>query len=1067
MPHRTLTLAASVLVFAAGSAASASDLQVSKSGTVSYHGQVVRSSSRAISRDRLVHVPNSSKLVATWDESGPTGIEHFYAISPTGEAFANAFPTSYDVRLVYASFDPLAGEPVVPEPWRAGPGSRAYMVQFIVPPQDEFRRDIASMGGAVRTFLTDHTHVVDMDAKTAASVARLPYVRWVGPYHPAYKMSRDVRAELLSAAPDAAAKRYSIECFSRGDAAQQAVAGEVTRLGGIVEVTTPGQYRLEATLTPAQVLAIARMNEVNFIDPWGGPGGTDMNVVRQLVGAVPTLSNAGYTGQGVRGEVFDTEVRTTHQAFQTPPVLLHGGSAGDVANLHGSACYGINFANWPANPNYNGLVTNAAQGMYCYYPLSTQFGGTTTRLTFNTEATNPAGAFKSCYQTSSVGSAQITDYSTISAETDDYLFLVDYLSCQSQSNTGNMTSRPQAWAKNIVSVGGIAWQGTLSRADDAWTSASFGPAADGRQKPDLANCYDNIPSTFGGGDASTTVFNGTSGATPITAGCFGLLSQMWHEGVWSGFGGGASVFSDRPRSTTAKAMMINTAYRYPLTQGGLVRAKQGWGMPALDALYNIRAKTVIVNEPTPLLQNETATYHFNVGAGEPQVAFTMVYPDPKGNPAAAQTRINDLTLRVTDPNGVQYWGNVGLNLSNVSAPGGVPNTVDTVENVFVANPAAGDWTAEVMATSIVQDGYLPTAAVNDAVFSLVATGVAPGIAPPLNIQVVSGLPDLIAPGTPTDITVRVIPGSQNLVPGTQKMFYRVTGAGPFTQQIMLPLTGNDYRATLPALSCGNTAQYYFSAQGDQGAIVTRPQAAPASYFSAPVGTVGNATLMDVDFDTAIPAGWSATGLWQVTGQCPPPGTPCAGTQAAYYGVTTGSQCTYDTGVTNSGLLTAPPLVLPSVPAGGAITLSFCYALQTENLTGWDKAEVLVNGAPVATMAEAASWTSASINLSTFTGQTVTLAFRFDTGDGAFNTFRGWHIDRVRVTATTSSCTDPCYANCDGSTTTPRLTANDFQCFLNRFAAGESYANCDGSTATPALTANDFQCFMNKYAAGCS
>src|SRR5204863_1848656 len=49
----------------------------------------------------------------------------------------------------------------------------------------------------------------------------------------------------------------------------------------------------------------------------------------------------------------------------------------------------------------------------------------------------------------------------------------------------------------------------------------------------------------------------------------------------------------------------------------------------------------------------------------------------------------------------------------------------------------------------------------------------------------------------------------------------------------------------------------------------------------------------------------------------------------------------------------------------------------------------------------------------------------------------------------------CYANCDGSTTAPVLTANDFQCFLNAFASGQSYANCDGSTINPVLTANDF------------
>lgn len=61
---------------------------------------------------------------------------------------------------------------------------------------------------------------------------------------------------------------------------------------------------------------------------------------------------------------------------------------------------------------------------------------------------------------------------------------------------------------------------------------------------------------------------------------------------------------------------------------------------------------------------------------------------------------------------------------------------------------------------------------------------------------------------------------------------------------------------------------------------------------------------------------------------------------------------------------------------------------------------------------------------------------------------------------------PCYANCDGTTNTPRLSANDFSCFLNAFAAGESYANCDGSTASPTLTANDFSCFLNKFADGC-
>ncbi len=58
-------------------------------------------------------------------------------------------------------------------------------------------------------------------------------------------------------------------------------------------------------------------------------------------------------------------------------------------------------------------------------------------------------------------------------------------------------------------------------------------------------------------------------------------------------------------------------------------------------------------------------------------------------------------------------------------------------------------------------------------------------------------------------------------------------------------------------------------------------------------------------------------------------------------------------------------------------------------------------------------------------------------------------------------TPQCYANCDGSTGTPKITANDFMCFLNKFAAGHPYANCDESTGTPLLTANDFACFLNQ------
>ncbi len=87
------------------------------------------------------------------------------------------------------------------------------------------------------------------------------------------------------------------------------------------------------------------------------------------------------------------------------------------------------------------------------------------------------------------------------------------------------------------------------------------------------------------------------------------------------------------------------------------------------------------------------------------------------------------------------------------------------------------------------------------------------------------------------------------------------------------------------------------------------------------------------------------------------------------------------------------------------------------------------------------------------------------------TFPAWNIDPdVQSSYTmslTGACFLGCYPNCDGSTANPLLTANDFQCFLIKYAGGDGYANCDGSTANPLLTANDFQCFLIKYAGGCN
>src|SRR5262249_5772758 len=156
------------------------------------------------------------------------------------------------------------------------------------------------------------------------------------------------------------------------------------------------------------------------------------------------------------------------------------------------------------------------------------------------------------------------------------------------------------------------------------------------------------------------------------------------EGVWPGYGGGTSVFAGRPHLSTVRALVVNSGYQYDWTAGGptIQRGGQGWGMPDLAALYAARGRTFIVDETDLVEPLQTRTYTLTVLPGEPAFKATMVYLDPPGNPAAAQARINDLDLHVVSPVGGEYWGNGGLRNGVWSSPGGAPDSVDVIENVF-------------------------------------------------------------------------------------------------------------------------------------------------------------------------------------------------------------------------------------------------------------------------------------------------------------------------------------------------------------------------------------------------
>ncbi len=707
--------------------------------------------------------------VLTWRQGNQSWASF---MTPGMPAYAHPAPNHTTIELTYASFDPLVALPVVAPDLRAGPGNRLFIVQFVIPPLDAMRSDLADAGAVVERYLPHNAYMVTMDPAAVEEVARLPHVRWVGPMHPAYRIEPALRLFALEGAEAAlpALHAYSpdldfewLERFDRrGDrypfhillnrfdtTIKADVVRRIEALGGEVTDNAPDSPTriLTALLDKAQLREVIAFNEVTYVDPWGF-GGPDNDIARQIGGATiiaavnPTpLGNQGFLGQGVRGEVYDTGIRLTHVDFQSPPVLVHGPAT--VVDSHGTMAYGCVFGTGTANPQGMGLLPRAEGKIFRrYLTTDLNYSGTLSpRFDGVGELVNPNLPWQAVFQTSSVGSNRVLTYTNISSAHDDMIFIHRLLMCQSQSNAGNQNSRPEAWAKNIVAVGGIAHQNTLARTDDTWTSASIGPASDGRVKPDLAHFYDNVFTPTSSSDTAYGTFSGTSSATPLTAGHFGLLFQMWHEGVfskvWNGStfqdsGGGPTVFASRCGFPTAKAIMCNTAFRYTWGQGGsnnnITRNVQGWGMADVGAIYAQRDGLFIVDESDILTAGQSTTYEFDVPPGAAAFRATLSFADPAAAPNASIHAVNDLSLKVTAPNGTVYWGNNGLALSNFSTPGGVANTRDNVENVFLANPMTGRWSVEVIATSIVQDGWLATPAV-DAAYALVVFGgqfVTPG-----------------------------------------------------------------------------------------------------------------------------------------------------------------------------------------------------------------------------------------------------------------------------------------------------------------------------------------------------
>ena len=202
-----------------------------------------------------------------------------------------------------------------------------------------------------------------------------------------------------------------------------------------------------------------------------------------------------------------------------------------------------------------------------------------------------------------------------------------------------------------------------------------------------------------------------------------------------------------------------------------------------------------------------------------------------------------------------------------------------------------------------------------------------------------GLPELLPPGEPTDITVRIVEGDESYVADSGTLHYRYYG-GEFETAPLEPLGGELYRATLPPADCTATPEFYFSAEGTESGVIHQPLTAPSATFTAEVGEL--LVVLEDDFETdqswtvGDPDDDATTGVWNRMDpegseaqpeydHTPDPAATCWVTDG-YYGGSLGA-ADVDDGKTT--------LTSPTIDLSGAEDATISYFRWYSNDTGAD------------------------------------------------------------------------------------------------------------------------------------
>jgi hypothetical protein len=262
---------------------------------------------------------------------------------------------------------------------------------------------------------------------------------------------------------------------------------------------------------------------------------------------------------------------------------------------------------------------------------------------------------------------------------------------------------PYNIAKNSIVVGAVDDVGVMT------DYSSWGPADDGRIKPDVVAHGDNVTAAASTGVSNYLSGNGTSASTAVATGLSALIKQAYLDRFSI-----SDISSALMRALIVQGaddMYVTNSYPGPdiMTGYGLMNAGNSISLITPTAPRTFEG-TVVNGQALEIGVLE-------VQPNESLLSATLAWTEGAGSATAVNVILNDLDLEFRTPDGLLVNSSAKLDPSAVINPATYgKNSVDTTERAYFYSPAAGYYTVFVKGFSVAA-ATQPYGLVNDRALS--------------------------------------------------------------------------------------------------------------------------------------------------------------------------------------------------------------------------------------------------------------------------------------------------------------------------------------------------------------